>query len=171
MDGAEVVEIGNGSNGVEILTPTEYVIDPTDGGIPTIDPATITGETDGGEPVKRRGRPKGSRNSPGGKQSTKETSSDLTTLLYTIHLVLSKSLKIEELELDEEESKQLGTALARVQREFGVGVIPPKAMALINLATVAGSIYVPRVIAYSNNHKKPDKSKAPDVISMPSRMM
>lgn len=176
MDGAEVIEIRNGFDGGEEPPITEYVIDPTSGGIPTIDPVTATGESTGeSDAPKRRGRPKGSRNSAFGKQSTKEVSQDLTSLLYSIHLILSKSLKVEELELDEEEAKQLGAALARVQKEFGVGIIPPKVAALINLAVVGGGIYVPRVIAITNNAKRQrdEKKAAGPVIQMatPSRMM
>lgn len=155
MDGTEVIEIGNGNNGGE-QPVTEFVIDPTNNdGIPVIDPQAIAGTPDGtGEPPKRRGgRPKGSRNTPGGKQGTKEVSQDLGSLLFTIHFFLSKALKIDELKLDEEESKQLGAALARVQKEFGVAVIPPKVAAMINLATVAGFIYVPRVVAIGQNKK------------------
>jgi hypothetical protein len=175
MDGAEVVEIGTGPSGVEEPVIESFTIDPTDGGIPTIDPATATGEyipgQSGEDAPKRRGRPRGSKNYAGGKQSQKEVSSDLTTLLYSIHLILSKSLKIEELELDQDEAEQLGKALARVQKEFGVGVIPPKVAALLNLAVVGGGIYVPRVVAMANNAKKNKAEKPPQVINMPSRMM
>jgi hypothetical protein len=169
MDGATVVEIGNGTGGVEYPA---IVIDPTDGesgGIPTIDPATVAGteSSEGNDTGKRRGRPRGSKNFSGSnKQPQKEVSSDIATLLWTTHFFLAKIAKVEELELEKDEAEELGKALARVQKEFGVSVLSPKAMALMQLAIVAGGIYTPRVIAFSLN-KKPKEEK-PKIAVMPS---
>jgi hypothetical protein len=124
-------------------------------GIPTIEPSTITIEPDASETEgKRRGRPKGSKNSAAGKQSYKEVQSDLTGLLYSIHLMGAALLNVPELRLDEDEAKQLAGAMARVQKEFGVAVISPKAAALINMGVVGATIYGPRIVAMVNDASK-----------------
>jgi hypothetical protein len=171
MDGATVVEIGNGNNGGEFSGAESFVIDPTDGGIPTIDPIEVTGEGPGeSDNGKRRGRPRGSKNRS--SQPAKEVSSDLSALLYTTHFMLAKLVKVDELELEKGEAEELGKALARVQREFGVAVLSPKAMALVNLAVVAGGVYVPRAIAFNLNHKKAAAEKQPSkVAQMPAPNM
>lgn len=170
MDGATVVEIGNGTGGAEFGGAESFVIDPTDGGIPTIDPIEITGETPGdGDSGKRRGRPKGSRNRT--TQPQKEVSSDLSTLLFTTHFMLAKLVKVDELELEKGEAEELGKALARVQKEFGVAVLSPKAAALINLAVVAGGVYVPRAIAFKANRAKAEEKQPSKVAQMPAPNM
>lgn len=155
----------NGANGIEHQTggdtPVEFDTSgevnyvPDESGIPTIEPSSIIveAEPDSG----KRGRPKGSRNrtsSGSGKQSTKEVSQDLTGLLLSVHFMLAKIVKCEELELDEDEAAKLGLAVARVNREFGVQIMSPKMAAILNLGIVGAAVYGPRIVAITNNAKK-----------------
>ncbi len=125
----------------------------SDDAIPTVEPATIIIEA---EPEGRRrgGRPRGSKNRVNRPQSAKEVSQDLTGILLSVHFMLAKLTKIDELELDEEEAKKLGEAVARVNREFGVQIMSPKTAALLNLAVVGGAVYGPRAIAIMHNGTK-----------------
>lgn len=73
-------------------------------------------------------------------------------------------LKTEELNLSEKEAEKLGEAVARVNREFGGVVLSPRQMAVGNLLMVGAGIYIPRVIAIRNNHKKKDDEAAPTAV-------
>lgn len=169
------VEIGD-PNDIPVVIAPDGEID-TDGGdssIPVVNPREIIIAPD--EPRRGRGRPRGSKsaNASGDrKQAPKEVSADLSTLLYSTHLMLAKLTKVSELELGEDEAKQLGDALARVQREFGVKVFDPKTAALLNLGSVALAVYVPRVIAHSVNAKKEReaKQKGPQIVTGPQGVM
>jgi hypothetical protein len=71
--------------------------------------------------------------------------------------MLSKIVSMEELAIEPDEAKQLAEALDRVNELYDFSALSPKAMAWINLLTVAGGIYGPRVLAVS---LKPSKAKA-----------
>jgi hypothetical protein len=112
-----------------------------DSGIPSIDPASLSSDASSdasaGDSAKRkRGRPLGVRNSNGpSARAEKQTASDLSGLLLSIHLALGALTKVEELKLDEEEAERLGKAVARVNEEFGGVILSPKQTAVINLLT------------------------------------
>lgn len=128
--------------------------------IPTLNPQEIIipGDTVNDGP-KRRGRKPGSKNRAS-QQSTKEVSQDLSGLLLSLHLMGSVILKTPELAITKEESEQLGEAVARVNREFGVQIMSPKMAALVNLGIVAGTVYGPRVVTVIHEaKKKKDASK------------
>lgn len=129
--------------------------------IPVIDPATISAEPDTGEPPSRkRGRPRGSKGGGNAsKASQKETASDLTAILMSLHFMGATILKVPELELDEEEAEKLGKAVARVQAQYEVPVLSEEQRAWINLLLVAGTIYGPRVMAHSLNRKRKPKGE------------
>ena len=74
-------------------------------------------------------------------------------------------LKCPELILAREESEQLAIAINRVNELYDFGVIPEKAMAWIQLAMTAGTIYGPRAVSVYARNKQP-KSK---LVSMPSK--
>jgi hypothetical protein len=134
-----------------------------DAGIPAIDPGTLSGSASSGDSERRkRGRPRGAT-STYTKRETKEVSQDLTALLLSLHMMGAALLKTEELGLTEKEAERLAEAVARVNREFGGAVLSPKQMAVVNLVMVGGGIYVPRVIAIKNNHKKKDEAAAAPV--------
>src|SRR4029077_18805622 len=165
--------VGQRTNGVEIVDRgTEGDGDPVvidldggsseatdDGGIPVIEPAILIIEPEQFESGKRRGRPKGSRNASG-KQSSKEVSQDLTSLLFSAHLMLAALVKIPELKIDESEAKIMADAVARVNKEFGVQIMSPKTAALVNLGMATVTVYGPRVVAVVNNAKMKKKGTA-----------
>jgi hypothetical protein len=63
-------------------------------------------------------------------------------------------LKTPELELTEEESAKLASAIAHVNELYGGVVLPEKAAAWINLVMVAGTIYGPRIIVINAKGKR-----------------
>ena len=63
-------------------------------------------------------------------------------------------LKTPELELTEEESAKLASAIAHVNELYGGVVLPEKAAAWINLIMVAGTIYGPRIIVIQSKGKR-----------------
>lgn len=60
--------------------------------------------------------------------------------------MLSVIARVPELQLSQTESSQLADAITRVNAEFDIAVISPKAAALMNLGVVAGGIFIPRLI-------------------------
>ena len=135
-----------------------------DDGIPVVEPSEIiTGEASGdASGRRRRGRKPGGRNRTP-QQSTKEVSQDLTGLLFSLHLMGAAICKTPELQLTKEEAEELGKAVARVNKEYGIQIISSKAAALINLAIVGGTIYGPRSIAIMNNRKNEKKNSGAKV--------
>jgi hypothetical protein len=149
----ETTGIDNRDTPVTFDTSGEIDESPDESGIPIIEPSSIIIEAEPADTRKRRGRPRGST-STSGKQSTKEVSQDLTSILLSVHFMLAKLTSISELELDEDEAAKLGSAVARVNKEFGVQIMSPKTAALVNLGMVGMGVYGPRVVAVMNNAKK-----------------
>ena len=69
----------------------------------------------------------------------------------------AKMLEAPEWEITEDEAAKLGKAVARVNAVYGGLVVSPKVSAWINLATVAGAIYGPRLMI-------PKKEERPQTI-------
>ena len=97
--------------------------------------------------AKPRGRPAGARNGEGKRATPSKTTQDLTGLLIVLHLGLSKSLKAEELELDEKEAKSLSDSILRLTELYDIPLPSEKVMAWIMLGKTAGTIYGPRLLA------------------------
>jgi len=159
----------SGDIGVELinaeLTPDDNSPDRSedDGptGIPTVDPQAYIIEPE--QPTgKRRGRKPGSKNRVQ-QQPTKEVSQDLTTILWSAHFMLAKLIHVSELELTKDEAEELGKAVARVNKEFGVQIMSPKTAALVNLGFVGAGIYGTRAMTIINNAKNKKKPKAAPV--------
>lgn len=66
-------------------------------------------------------------------------------LLIGIHTMGSAALKSPHWELTADEANELAKAMAGVQAQYDVS-LDPKTEAWLNLATVAGAMYVPRVL-------------------------
>jgi hypothetical protein len=77
----------------------------------------------------------------------------LTDLLLTIHMMGEEILKVEGLSLDRDEAQKLSKAIQEVQKHYNV-TFDPKKIAIANLIAAAGSIYIPRFIAWSNDARK-----------------
>jgi hypothetical protein len=173
MDGETVDKPRDGDSGIEIVDLESTIADarsterdddgsPTE--IPTLEPeSSFVIEPDTG--TKRRGRKPGSKNRATREQSQKEQSMDLTSLLLSTHFMLAKLTKIDELELEEDEAKRLGDAMARVQKEFGFKIIDPKTAALINLGVAAVGVYGTRAVAIYQNSKQQKKVPQGQVVS------
>ena len=147
----------NGNQGIVADESDEPVTITSDGeviplgddiGIPTVNPTDLAPAPETNGEKRGRGRPRGSKNTPGGKQATKEVASDLTGLLMSAHIMLASLTKVDEFVLDKEEAERLAAAIAKVNAEYGGMVLPPKAAAWIHLAMAGGSIYGPRLFAY-----------------------
>jgi hypothetical protein len=120
-----------------------------------------------GEPARRRGRPKGSRN-VGTRVAEKASQNNLIesfeSLLLSTHFMLAKLLEVDELELDAGEAKRLSDAFKKVAEFYPMG-LSPKRLAWAELSIAAGTIYGPRVVTI---YKKKPKTPAPPVRVMPS---
>ena len=165
----ESIVIGDGID-FEPIDTTGRVAEPTDSESDSsdcgeshsdtiINPADIAagGSGDSGTGTgtgKRRGRKPGVRNSGSSRKEKTQTQETLESLLLSVHFMGARLLKIPELELSEDEGKKLASAVNRVAEMYDVTVIPEKTLAWINLATIAGTIYGPRVIAASINKKR-----------------
>lgn len=163
-NGVETTDDGIQSGDTPVIITDAGGVEPLEdsGGIPTVEPSSLTFEAEQFEGGKRRGRPRGSKNSAG-KSPTKEVQQDLSSLLYSLHLMGSALLKTPELELTVEESEKLGKAVARVNAEYGNIILDPKTAALLNLGIVGVTIYGPRIITVRNNKKK-KKEAAPATV-------
>lgn len=164
-NGVEVGDIGvefeDAGSPVIIAGDGSIAEDSSSAGIPTVEPASIIFEPSESDQPRRKKRGP-NRNKAAGSTATatqKEISSDLTAILFSAHWMLAELCKTAELKLTEDEAGKLGKAVARVNAEFGGAVFDPKTAAIVNLAFVAGGIYVPRVIAVTNNHKKAKAEK------------
>lgn len=62
-------------------------------------------------------------------------------------MMMAGAIKVPELSLTAEESKQLANAIAEVNSHYNIA-IDPKVMAWVGLTTTCVSIYAPRIAAY-----------------------
>ena len=120
-----------------------------DDGIPTVEPSTIQFEPDASEQRGgRRGRPRGSKNVS--TKATKENANDLTAILASVHFMLATLTKVPELNLEEAEARKLAEAIAKVNAHYGGFVLPEKYLVWANFTIALGTVYGPRIVAYSN---------------------
>lgn len=107
------------------------------------------GRNKDGSPRKKRGRRAGVHYPSGNGTATKAGIPAVDAIagtLYGIHGAIAAIAKIPELELTEEQSKQLAKATA-VAAEVSGADIDPRMAAYVNLAVVALSIYGPKGLA------------------------
>ncbi len=130
------------------------------------------------EPPRRRGRPPGSKNKPSaeplqetapgtdtaprrGRPRKQHVEIDQTALARQIkgtHGLVAFAFGIPELMLDDKESAELATAFVNFAREFDWEP-NPKVMAGLELAGVAGFIYIPRVIRVATRIRKQKQAR------------
>lgn len=106
---------------------------------------------------RKRGRRKsnaggGSNNRRAGNQAGVEA---LANMLGFVHLGIASALKTPEIKLEDDESKALAQATARVLEEFD-WTPDPKVQAVVGLIMTAGSIYAPKVY-FIRERKKAEK--------------
>lgn len=92
--------------------------------------------------IKRRGRPQGSKNTPGktGKESLSSVSKTQDTLLM-VHKVAAKLLAAPEVELTNDDAKSLAESITEVVAFYPRARINPKVMAWGSLIVNAFGIY------------------------------
>jgi hypothetical protein len=136
------------------------------GGIPIVDIAESADSTEyagsGGDTAKRkRGRPAGSGKSAGrkGKEKAAPVSvKGIEKVLYSLHAMAAAALKVEELELDQDEAKLLAEAVTEVASYYNT-TVDPKILAWAGLIGVCGQLYGPRFAAYKMRKSFSDMPK------------
>lgn len=111
-----------------------------------------------GKPAKKRGRKAGtspaaatnpkteSRKTATNKNANLAASLDsLSGVLVILHAGIAAATKTPEIELDEDESKQLAKAVSNVMDQFDFAP-DPKVTAIVGLVTTAGVIYAPKIV-------------------------
>ncbi len=84
-----------------------------------------------------------------------------------MHDMLAMLTEVKEFELEPDEAKKLGAAMARVQKLYGKYVIPEKWAAWGGLGMAAVGVYGPRIAAYRlrmENEKAEKKGQVIDAI-------
>lgn len=129
----------------------------TIGGIEIINPPTddTAGDTAGdtangtdapsGDAPKRRGRKPGSKNSVTGTRDSKTEVDLIDGGLIVLHTLASSVLAMPELLISQDQRKSLAGALQKVNALYDPKV-SKEVVAWVNLAFVAGTIYVPIAI-------------------------
>lgn len=144
--------------GFDLYTPGDFV----DGG-------TDAPGSDSNGSGRRRGRPKGSRNSTKTETKTPHNLADgIEKLLLSVHAMGSVFLHCPELELDPMEAKILASSVRDLSRHYQVQ-LDPKKLAMIEFGTVLASVYGLRGVAiYRRLKKEAQKPKlVPQPISQP----
>jgi hypothetical protein len=132
--------------------------------------------------TKRRGRPPGSRNAnrtgddkpssesggrgPGRPKANKDLA-NIEKVLISLHMMGAAALDLKELEIDEKQAKELGDAIRDVQKHYPMD-INPKTLAWLNLAAVAGFIYIPAAmkIARRQPREKQERTAPAKVVNI-----
>lgn len=119
----------------------------------------------GGEPARKRGRPKGSHNKPHTEtQASIPLDRDaVTAILFSIHTMLAAATKTPELALDEKEARGIAEAATKVAAFYDVAA-SAKTIAWANLVSALGVVYGPRVIAIGMRRKH-ERAKRSDKVT------
>lgn len=149
-------------------------------GFDAVEPTSIDGGTDtgdgnsdgNGDAPKRRGRPKGSRNSGSpGTGTAKEAKvsldvSGLESILLSVHSMLAAATGNELLSLSPEEAKTLATAAAKVQRHYPMKA-SAQALDWANLVFAMATVYGTRVLAFRLQAKQAAEEAPANVTLFP----
>ena len=114
------------------------------------------GDSDSGEPRKRRGRKPGGKNRTGAKKA-QET---VEPFLLMAHQWAAVLLKTPEIALTSDEAKQLSDAYSNFCEYHEVPILSPKRMSEINMIAAMFVVYGPRFVAVRNRLKEERKVKA-----------
>lgn len=128
--------------------PFRVAIDPA-----SIKPASGSAPLDPGSSAsvtpsqKRRGRPPGSKNANRVATPSVALPVDaISSVLFSLHAMVSAAIKVPELALDEKEAKQIAEAGAKVATHYNV-IASPKTVDWVNFCMVLGMVYGTRLIA------------------------
>lgn len=145
-----------------------------DGQDSIVDPSSIPDSSDApfGRTAtgRRRSKPVGST-SRGKRETgpTSKTSSDISALLFSMHMMGAAFLKSPQLIITEDEAKQLSDAVTRVTELYDVPLMDEKSRAWVNLAMVGASVYGTRVAAVFVERKRKPRNPVPQ--SQPRSVM
>lgn len=120
-----------------------------------------------GEPEKRRrGRPPGSKNrtTQTGKGNVLLEPKDLGQKIVGVHKIAAVMTGLQEIAISDVEGEQLAKAVIELTRYYNFAPQGPL-VAWINLAGVAGMIYVPRLVVIGAKKAKAKKAKRENVPS------
>lgn len=81
-----------------------------------------------------------------------------------VHEMGAALLKIEELELGEDEAEKLEEKIKKVASFYGNAGIPPKVVAWVELGAVCTMVYGTRIKAYNNRMKKERMNRPVEVL-------
>lgn len=163
-----VEPIGDDGKPADETNGTGSALDPAAAFAGGTDAGGDSGTGDGtgsGEPVvRKRGRPKGSSNSP--KKKASVDLAGIEALLMSVHTMMAAAMKAPEMALDPKEAEALASAISTVQEHYPVSWAP-KTMAWLNLGMVAGGIYGPRIFVLAAKRKPKATPAAPVIMPMP----
>lgn len=115
-------------------------------------------------PVKKRGRGRPAGAGQTARRKTKKSSArldisgaEIAPTLQFAHKVAANALQLPRLEISQKEALELSNAAQEVFALYDMQVSKTVA-AWVKLATVATAIYMPRVLAYREMRKSPQKS-------------
>lgn len=120
------------------------------------------------QPVKRRGRPAGSKNrTSSAQEAEKNLVLDIKSLLVTTHMMLAKFTESKELELDPMEAAQMEAWIKNVAQYYPVGMSAKK-FAWTQLGIGLATIYGSRAIAIARRMEVQKKMK-PALVEIPNK--
>lgn len=111
-----------------------------------------------GEPRRKRGRPPGSSNRA--PKVLPINVSGVEQLLLGIHTTLFMATSIPELELSENEAREIAKAYNEAVKHYPILNVDPKHAALLNLGSVLSITYGSRVIAWKARTAKPSTQRS-----------
>jgi hypothetical protein len=122
-----------------------------------VDTATLGANSNSGSPGdapfgytksgRRRNRPVGGTRSANSSRDSTQATDDIAKYLASGHLLVSKLLHMPQFMLSTEEAETLAAATTRVTQLYDMGIGTEEQRAWINLAMVAGAIYIPKVFS------------------------
>lgn len=112
---------------------------------------------------RKRGRKAGNSSAPRSRTQADYSASidSLARMLGFVHLGIAAAAKTPELVLNDEESKALAGATAKVLEEFDIRP-DPKVEAIVGLVTTAGAIYGPKYY-FIRERKKNERREREEV--------
>ena len=142
-DGAQSETVAAADTGPAIIAPGEVTAGSAEPVAFTLTGAEAdTGTISAGGEKRKRGRP------PGSKNAGTINISGVEKLLLGIHTTLHAAFKAPELELGEDEAREMAKAYADVAACYPALQIPAEVTAIANLCGVVSIVYGSRISAY-----------------------
>lgn len=121
------------------------------------DPATATAPRTKRKWTRRSGITKDGER----KKVSQFLTTNLTSLLESLHSMGAALLNEPELNIDKDEAQLLNDALVKMATEYGFGaIISPKTQASIDMCIALGTVYGPRAMSIYRKHGKKQRPVA-----------